>query len=684
MPGPGAIWALVLLFAPGPSFHWPLRCALAEDPLLHDPDGLLERSLQADTEILPLLRSFQSKMSGPHLGQWAIHLGVALTDATVEPLSTTAHRLAQDLGFNSSQPGLLLVLHPELGLEVAGSLLWPGNEEFFRESAQWQAAEAAAEANLLAGKMGTAVQAAVNGALLSLTGSLELLVPHTSFKQRELHKWQSKFQVGEVWVNICGDRLCRELVLGDVRQLSDGFERYYHEAMTFPALNLLGPGAHKILILGGGDGGIATCALQFDTVHQVVNVDIDATVTEEAKRWFPKVAAGLDDPRCTMIHSDAFAWVAAHGSSKFDLVVIDFTDEPIEGAWSEDFFWQLRGVLTDNGLVVQNVGTISTPQEMQKIFATHALVFGSVFPMHATIPDYLGPYILALSSMNPKLRPEDVDWGHWRGQKIAAQYYGPDQHMALFAGIPADVCRLLGLPLELDQGAPSLPPAITLPLPLAKPAGKEKVLFRQKSAEGNKVKVTLEDTSYSLYQNWDAILSPNSWHRDEALLLPALTILGRAASCALVLGGGSGALASLALSWPVEKVVVLEVDDLVVQAAEKYFPREAAALKDPRTELIMADAFSWIATTQRLFDLVVVNMFDQPWLAAGRTTRVPRTRAFYRQGFDGSWGLDCAGGRQYRHAAVFWPRAGDASPDFRWHVAFGHEQWQPAACGGRG
>ncbi|CAJ1352894.1 unnamed protein product [Effrenium voratum] len=97
MPGPGAIWALVLLFAPGPSFHWPLRCALAEDPLLHDPDGLLERSLQDDTEILPLLRSFQSKMSGPHLGQWAIHLGVALTDdATVEPLSTTAHRLAQE------------------------------------------------------------------------------------------------------------------------------------------------------------------------------------------------------------------------------------------------------------------------------------------------------------------------------------------------------------------------------------------------------------------------------------------------------------------------------------------------------------------------------------------------------------------------------------------------------------
>ena len=67
---------------------------------------------------------------------------------------------------------------------------------------------------------------------------------------------------------------------------------------------------------------------------QIVNVDIDSFVTQAATkpgpmicfsalpnvvrgahgsqlalRWFPKVAAGLNDSRCEMLHLDAFSWV---------------------------------------------------------------------------------------------------------------------------------------------------------------------------------------------------------------------------------------------------------------------------------------------------------------------------------------------------------------------------------------
>ena len=38
--------------------------------------------------------------------------------------------------------------------------------------------------------------------------------------------------------------------------------------MVFPALNLLGSKARRVLVLGGGDGGIATCALQFPSVEK--------------------------------------------------------------------------------------------------------------------------------------------------------------------------------------------------------------------------------------------------------------------------------------------------------------------------------------------------------------------------------------------------------------------------------
>ncbi|CAL1136033.1 unnamed protein product [Cladocopium goreaui] len=402
--------------------------------------------------------------------------------------------------------------------------------------------------------------------------------------------------------------------------------RYYHEAMTFPALNLLGDAQkRRVLILGGGDGGIATCTLQFASVEKVVNVDIDAQVSEEAGRWFPKVSSGFKDPRCEVVHSDAFAWVQA-SRAIFDLVIIDFTDEPIEGAWSEQFFTQVRGLMSEDGIVVQNVGTMATPENLQKLFRQHQRVFGAAFPIHALVPDYLGPYILVLSSMDATLQPLNVNWESWTRQKIPVQYYdGPEQHMALFTAIPADVMELLGLPLE---GMPCKIPPLS-PLRHTK-AVREKVVFKEKSKEGNRVKVTL-DTSYSLHQDWDTILSTYSWQRDECLMLPALSILGDVRSV-LVLGGGTGALASLALQWPgLERLVVLEVDESVVRALRKYFPTEAKVLSDPRTELIMDDAFSWISTTHEQFDLVILSMFDQPWLPARRTTRVPAVRGFYRQ-----------------------------------------------------
>merc|ERR1719414_1442672 len=146
-----------------------------------------------------------------------------------------------------------------------------------------------------------------------------------------LTKWKSKYQVGEVWENVCGERRCLELFLEDVRQISDRYEFYYHESMTFPALNMLGPKGRRVLILGGGDGGIATYALKYSTVEQVVTVEIDGNVTATAEHYFPYVSSGFKDPRSEIVRGDAIAWIQEQtGKREFDLVVIDFTDTPVE------------------------------------------------------------------------------------------------------------------------------------------------------------------------------------------------------------------------------------------------------------------------------------------------------------------------------------------------------------------
>lgn len=341
---------------------------------IHDPDDLLGRSAwsQDAGKLSSLLQSFETSMGSEYLGQFAVHAGVAFLDSDGLPRVKADH-LAQELGFNGAEPGVLVALSA-VSVDFAGSLLQadlPGGEEHLLESDAWLSAEALCRALLRSGDYISAAEAALRGLLQALTHSVESIAPHGSFKQKELDKWESEYQVGEVWLNMCGEKVCRELVLGDVRQLSDGFERYYHEALVYPALNLLGVQKRKVLILGGGDGGVATAALRFDTVEQIVNVDIDTLVTQAATKWFPTVAAGLNDSRCEMLHLDAFSWVEEQynsGRSTFDLVVIDFTDEPVKGAWSKKFFSEVRGLLTTDGIVVQNVGTIANPEDMRKLY----------------------------------------------------------------------------------------------------------------------------------------------------------------------------------------------------------------------------------------------------------------------------------------------------------------------------
>jgi len=117
------------------------------------------------------------------------------------------------------------------------------------------------------------------------------------------------------------------------------------------------------------------------------------------------------------------------------------------------------------------------------------------------------------------------------------------------------------------------------------------------------------------------------------MVLPAMNILGGRLKTALVLGGGTGCLARYLLQWPsLEKVVVVEADENVVEAVQKGFPHCGDALKDSRTKIVFADAFQWIASaSMEQFDLVLMNLQEQPWTNASRLTRVPRTRGFYRR-----------------------------------------------------
>ncbi|CAK9046801.1 Spermidine synthase (SPDSY) (Putrescine aminopropyltransferase) [Durusdinium trenchii] len=122
----------------------------------------------------------------------------------------------------------------------------------------------------------------------------------------------------------------------------------------------LGPSPlRKVLVLGGGDGGVATVALKYPMV-ELLQVEIDERVIQMSKRFFPHFSAAFTDQRHKLVVGDAVRWVEDHAhemQSTFDLCIIDSTDEPLESVWSISFYQRLKSMLTPHGAIVQNIGS---------------------------------------------------------------------------------------------------------------------------------------------------------------------------------------------------------------------------------------------------------------------------------------------------------------------------------------
>jgi spermidine synthase len=97
--------------------------------------------------------------------------------------------------------------------------------------------------------------------------------------------------------------LGRVLALDGVIQVTEGDEFVYHEMLTHVPLTAHGK-AKRVLIIGGGDGGIAREVLKHP-VERVVMVEIDRAVVDLCVEYMPGVSAGaFDDKRLDLVIAD--------------------------------------------------------------------------------------------------------------------------------------------------------------------------------------------------------------------------------------------------------------------------------------------------------------------------------------------------------------------------------------------
>ena len=127
-------------------------------------------------------------------------------------------------------------------------------------------------------------------------------------------------------------------MLDGIIQLTEFDEFAYQEMMTHPAL-LIHPEPRRVLIVGGGDGGVAREVARHGCVERIDQCEIDGKVVEAAKRFLPSLSCGFDDPRVRLHIGDGVKFVKEH-PGEFDVIIVDSTDPvgPGEALFGEEFY----------------------------------------------------------------------------------------------------------------------------------------------------------------------------------------------------------------------------------------------------------------------------------------------------------------------------------------------------------
>src|SRR5215472_16023789 len=115
------------------------------------------------------------------------------------------------------------------------------------------------------------------------------------------------------------------LMLDGATQVTTRDEFIYHEMMTHVPILAHGK-AKNVLIIGGGDCGIAEEVIKHKALKSLVQVEIDESVVEFSKEHFPEFAKPVfRDKRFESVIDDGMKYVATT-ERRFDVIIVDSTD----------------------------------------------------------------------------------------------------------------------------------------------------------------------------------------------------------------------------------------------------------------------------------------------------------------------------------------------------------------------
>lgn len=242
---------------------------------------------------------------------------------------------------------------------------------------------------------------------------------------RTLVKKTSPYQEIEVIENPYFGRM---LFLDGLVQTTEKDEFFYHEMLIHPAM-MTHSDPHRILIIGGGDGGALKETLRYP-IEQTRMVEIDPEVIALAKKYFPWLRPGMEDKRTEVVTAEGRAFLET-SEEKYDIIFVD-SSEPVGPSVTlheRGFFQLVKDRLAPSGVVCAQMGAPFFQMESLKRAKKDLMgVFRIIRFYLAPVPTYPGGnwcYVYLSQEVDPfALR---------RNPPPGLKYYNKDIHKGVFA-----------------------------------------------------------------------------------------------------------------------------------------------------------------------------------------------------------------------------------------------------------
>ena len=187
--------------------------------------------------------------------------------------------------------------------------------------------------------------------------------------------------------------------------------------------------------IGGGDCGALTEVLKHPEVEECVMCELDRMVVETAKKHFPRLTVGLDDPRARLVFRDGKEFIA-EAEEKYDLVLLDLSDPigPAADLFQKQFHQQVQDCLNKNGIMVaQSESPYYNKDTVRALYRNLSEVFPLVRMYLCFMPIYpsgFWSFAFCSSGIDPI---DNLDTARYDELKPDTRYYNLETHRGAFA-----------------------------------------------------------------------------------------------------------------------------------------------------------------------------------------------------------------------------------------------------------